>query len=221
MSDTARTVLAGLGSVRSDLEDLYQDLHRHPELGLREHRTAKKAAESLRRSGYDVTEGVGGTGVIGVLANGDGPVVMARADMDALPVRERTGLPYASTATVTDEDGREQPVMHACGHDVHVTSWSGARGCWPGTGTTGGAPSSPSSSPPRRTAPAPAPWSRTVSPTDRPAPTSSSPSTYCRTPPGTSAPARGPSCPPRTVSGSPCTAGARTVRRPRRRSTPW
>lgn len=72
MSDTARTVLAGLGSVRSDLEDLYQDLHRHPELGLREHRTAKKAAESLRRSGYDVTEGVGGTGVIGVLANGDG-----------------------------------------------------------------------------------------------------------------------------------------------------
>lgn len=140
MSDTARTVLAGLGSVRSDLEDLYQDLHRHPELGLREHRTAKKAAESLRRSGYDVTEGVGGTGVIGVLANGDGPVVMARADMDALPVRERTGLPYASTATVTDEDGREQPVMHACGHDVHVTSLvgcarllAGHRDDWRGT----------------------------------------------------------------------------------------
>ena len=140
MSDTARTVLAGLGSVRSDLEDLYRDLHRHPELGLREQRTAKKAADALRQSGYDVTEGVGGTGVVGVLANGDGPVVMARADMDALPVRERTGLPYASTATVTDEEGREQPVMHACGHDVHVTCLTGCarllaehRDAWRGT----------------------------------------------------------------------------------------
>jgi amidohydrolase len=140
MTDPARTVLAGLDAVRSDIEDLYQDLHRHPELGLREHRTAKKAADALRDCGYDVTEGVGGTGVIGVLTNGDGPVVMARADMDALPVREQTGLPYASTVTVTGEDGGEQPVMHACGHDVHVASligcarlMAGQRDAWRGT----------------------------------------------------------------------------------------
>ncbi|MFE9177806.1 M20 family metallopeptidase [Streptomyces sp. NPDC007126] len=139
-SGTARSVLAGLDSLRSGLEELYRDLHRHPEPGLREHRTAKKAADALRESGYDVTEGVGGTGVIGVLVNGDGPVVMVRADMDALPVRERTGLPYASAETVTDEDGREQPVMHACGHDVHVTCLVGCarllaehRDAWRGT----------------------------------------------------------------------------------------
>ncbi|TQL24157.1 amidohydrolase [Streptomyces sp. SLBN-134] len=140
MAHPAHTVLSGLDDVRADVEDLYRDLHRHPELGLREHRTAKKAANALRDLGYDVTEGVGGTGVIGVLANGDGPVVMARADMDALPVRERTGLPYASTATVTGEDGDEQPVMHACGHDVHVACLigcarllAGRRDAWRGT----------------------------------------------------------------------------------------
>ncbi|WP_406407471.1 M20 family metallopeptidase [Streptomyces halstedii] len=140
MSDRARTVLAGLDGIRTELEDLYKDLHRHPELGLREHRTAGKAADALRSSGYEVTDGIGGTGVVAVLANGEGPVVMARADMDALPVRERTGLPYASTVTYTDEDGTEQPVMHACGHDVHVTSLIGcaqlmsrARDAWKGT----------------------------------------------------------------------------------------
>ncbi|EFL42897.1 amidohydrolase [Streptomyces griseoflavus] len=140
MAHPAHTVLSGLDDVRADVEDLYRDLHRHPELGLREHRTAKKAADALRDLGYDVTEGVGGTGVIGVLANGDGPVVMARADMDALPVRERTGLPYASTATVTGEDGDGQPVMHACGHDVHVACLigcarllAGRRDAWRGT----------------------------------------------------------------------------------------
>ncbi|GAB2802565.1 M20 family metallopeptidase [Streptomyces chlorus] len=140
MTDPAQTVLAGLDAIRSDLEDLYQDLHRHPELGLREQRTAGKGAEALRSFGYEVTEGIGGTGVIGVLANGDGPTVMARADMDALPVRERTGLPYASTATVTGPDGTEQPVMHACGHDVHVTCLigcarllAGSRDVWRGT----------------------------------------------------------------------------------------
>ncbi|MFH8449208.1 amidohydrolase [Streptomyces fungicidicus] len=140
MPHPAHTVLSGLDAVRAGVEDLYRDLHRHPELGLREHRTAKKAADALRDLGYDVTEGVGGTGVIGVLANGDGPVVMARADMDALPVRERTGLPYASTATVTGENGDEQPVMHACGHDVHVACLigcarllAGRRDAWRGT----------------------------------------------------------------------------------------
>ncbi|WP_431986135.1 amidohydrolase [Streptomyces griseoflavus] len=140
MTHSARTVLAGLATIRPEVEHLYRDLHRHPELGLREHRTAKKAADALRDFGYDVTEGVGGTGVIGVLGNGDGPVVMARADMDALPVREETGLPYASTVTVTGEEGVEQPVMHACGHDVHVTSligcarlMAGERDAWRGT----------------------------------------------------------------------------------------
>ncbi|MFC9950713.1 M20 family metallopeptidase [Streptomyces prasinus] len=140
MSDPARTVLAGLDAVRPYLEAVYEDLHRHPELGLREHRTAGKGAEALRSFGYEVTEGIGGTGLIGVLANGDGPTVMARADMDALPVRERTGLPYASTATATGPDGTEQPVMHACGHDVHVTCLLGCarllaenRDAWRGT----------------------------------------------------------------------------------------
>ncbi|BFO19132.1 hypothetical protein SHKM778_55200 [Streptomyces sp. KM77-8] len=140
MTRPARTVLAGFDTVRTDVENLYRDLHRHPELGLREHRTAGKAAGALRDCGYEVTEGIGGTGVIGVLTNGDGPVVMARADMDALPVRERTGLPYASTATVTDGDGAEQPVMHACGHDVHVACligcarlMAGRRDAWRGT----------------------------------------------------------------------------------------
>ncbi|WP_328721910.1 amidohydrolase [Streptomyces sp. NBC_00247] len=140
MSDRARTVLAGLDTIRPGLEDLYKDLHAHPELGLREHRTAGKVSEALRGAGYEVVEGIGGTGVVGVLANGDGPVVLARADMDALPVRERTGLPYASTATVTGEDGSEQPVMHACGHDVHMAALIGgarlmaeSRDAWRGT----------------------------------------------------------------------------------------
>ncbi|MFB7187405.1 M20 family metallopeptidase [Streptomyces sp. NPDC056230] len=138
--DRTRAVLSGLAEIRSDLENLYQDLHRHPELGLREYRTAKKVSDALRDFGYEVTDGIGGTGVIGVLANGDGPTVMARADMDALPVRERTGLPYASTATLIGPDGTEQPVMHACGHDVHVTALIGcarlmaqAEGAWRGT----------------------------------------------------------------------------------------
>ncbi|MFF4539635.1 amidohydrolase [Streptomyces aureus] len=113
------------------LEDLYRDLHRHPELSLREHRTAAVLAERLRAAGYETTEGVGGTGVVGVLRNGDGPTVLLRADMDALPVAEETGLPYASGT-----DG----VMHACGHDLHVTWLAGAaraladgRDTWSGT----------------------------------------------------------------------------------------
>jgi amidohydrolase len=143
MTDRAHTVLAGLDGIRSDLEAYYKDLHRHPELGLREHRTAKKAADALRDLGYEVTDGIGGTGVIGVLANGEGPIVMARADMDALPVREQTGLPYASLVTVTGDGGAEQPVMHACGHDVHMTCLIGcarlmaqAKDAWHGTFVT-------------------------------------------------------------------------------------
>jgi hippurate hydrolase len=108
------------------LEALYKDIHSHPELSLQEKRTAGVAAEQLRAAGFHVTEGVGGTGVVGVLENGDGPTVMLRADMDALPVKEDTGLPYASTVTATGSDGNETPVMHACGHDMHVTWLAGA-----------------------------------------------------------------------------------------------
>ncbi len=142
MTETSKAggVLAGLDVISGELEDLYRDVHQHPELSMQEHNTAAKAAQRLRRAGYEVTEGVGGTGVVGVLRNGEGPTVMLRADMDALPVKEATGLPYASTATATDADGNEAPVMHACGHDMHVTWLVGAttllaqcRGAWHGT----------------------------------------------------------------------------------------
>lgn len=123
-----------------DLEALYIDLHQHPELSFQETRTAGIAAAHLRDLGLDVQEGVGVTGVIGVLENGDGPVVWARADMDALPVGEETGLAYASTATGIDPAGNTVPVMHACGHDMHVTAMIGAverlvadRADWSGT----------------------------------------------------------------------------------------
>lgn len=115
----------------ADLEDFYRDLHRHPELSLREHRTAGKLAARLTEAGFEAAEGIGGTGVAGVLRNGDGPTVLLRADLDALPVQEETGLPYASGT-----DG----VMHACGHDLHVTWLAGAaaalaagRETWNGT----------------------------------------------------------------------------------------
>jgi amidohydrolase len=124
-SDSHR-VLDGLNDIVPPLENLYRDLHSHPELSNQEHRTAAKAAEQLDWAGCDVTTGVGGTGVVGVLRNGDGPTVMLRADMDALPVKEATGLPYASTVTAPGPDGHDVPVMHACGHDMHVTWLSGA-----------------------------------------------------------------------------------------------
>jgi hippurate hydrolase len=122
----ASSVLADLGSVRKWQEELYRDLHQHPELSHQERRTAGKVAERLARDGFEVHQGVGGAGVVGVLANGDGPSVLLRADMDALPVREATGLPYASSARATDASGNEVPVAHACGHDVHVTCLLGA-----------------------------------------------------------------------------------------------
>jgi len=108
------------------LADLYKDLHRHPELGFHETRTAGLVAERLTALGFDVTTGVGRTGVVGVLRNGAGPTALVRADMDALPVREETGLDYASTQTATDESGKTVPVDHACGHDLHTTCLLGA-----------------------------------------------------------------------------------------------
>src|SRR3954447_7000733 len=132
----APLVLAGLEKSRSWQEELYRQVHQHPELSHHENRTAGLVADRLRGAGYEVHERVGGTGVVGILRNGDGPVVLLRADMDALPVREETGLPYASTR-VTD-DGT--PTMHACGHDIHVscllgaaTLLSDAREQWSGT----------------------------------------------------------------------------------------
>jgi len=120
------SVLANLGTLVADLESLYKDIHSHPELSMQEKRTADIAAAHLRSAGYDVTTGIGKTGVVGVLKNGDGPTIMLRADMDALPVREATGLPYASNLTATDREGKTVPVMHACGHDMHVTWLIGA-----------------------------------------------------------------------------------------------
>src|SRR5881227_3613169 len=120
------SVLVGLDASRSWQEELYRDVHQHPELSHQERRTAGLVADRLRAAGYEVHEHVGGTGVVGVLRNGDGPTVLLRADMDALPVREATGLSYASRVTATDADGGEVPVMHACGHDVHVTCLAGA-----------------------------------------------------------------------------------------------
>jgi amidohydrolase len=119
-------VLTGLSGIRTWQEDVYRDLHEHPELSHQEHRTAKLVADRLRGWGYDVHDSIGGTGVVGVLRNGEGPAVLLRADMDALPVEEATGLAYASTERATDADGNEVPVMHACGHDVHVTCLLGA-----------------------------------------------------------------------------------------------
>jgi len=134
------SVLANMGTLLPDLESLYKDIHSHPELSMQENRTAGIAAEHLRSAGYDVATGIGKTGVVGILKNGDGPTIMLRADMDALPVREATGLPYASNVTAADREGKTVPVMHACGHDMHVTWLIGAatlfarhRDVWRGT----------------------------------------------------------------------------------------
>ena len=132
-------VLHGLSSVSAWQERVYKDLHAHPELSFHETRTALAAAK-LKELGYEVLEQIGHTGVVGVLRNGTGQTVLARADMDALPDKERTGLPYASTLTATDDTGASVPVMHACGHDAHVTCLLGAaellaaaRRSWSGT----------------------------------------------------------------------------------------
>lgn len=109
------------------LERIYKDIHANPELSMQERRTAGVAANWLREQGYEVAEGVGGTGVVGLLRNGDGATVLLRADMDALPMKESTGLPYASTKTGADpSSGRETAIAHSCGHDMHVAWLMGA-----------------------------------------------------------------------------------------------
>ncbi len=133
-------VLKPIDALYPDLEAFYEDLHRHPELSMHEERTAARLAERLRPLGFEVTDHVGGFGVVAVMKNGKGPTLLVRADMDALPLKENTGLPYASQVTVKDDAGNAVPVMHACGHDVHVTSLVGAatllsraRNLWRGT----------------------------------------------------------------------------------------
>jgi amidohydrolase len=137
---SADEIMAGYGGLQAGQEAFYRKLHQHPELSHQEVRTAGRVAAQLQECGFTVQSGIGGTGVVGVLANGSGPTVLLRADMDALPVREDTGADYASTVTARDGDGQEVPVAHACGHDVHVACLAGAgkllaghRGQWNGT----------------------------------------------------------------------------------------
>jgi len=136
-ADIAADVEADYGAF---LEELFLDFHRNPELSYMETRTAGIIAAQLRDAGAEVTEGVGGTGVVGIMRNGEGPTVLVRADMDGLPLVEASGLDYASTARQTGIDGVESNVMHACGHDVHITSLIGTarqlasrRDSWNGT----------------------------------------------------------------------------------------
>jgi hippurate hydrolase len=138
--NAANNVLAGLSAILPELETLYKDVHAHPELSMQEERTAKIVASHLTGSGFEVTTGVGKTGVVGVLKNGDGPTIMLRADMDALPIRETTGLDYASKVIATDAEGNSVPVAHSCGHDMHVawligvsTLFARQRDGWRGT----------------------------------------------------------------------------------------
>ena len=118
--------VSGVDQIYPHLDALYLDLHKNPELSSHEEKTAAKLADELRKLGYQVTTGVGGTGVVGVLRNGAGPTVLLRTELDALPIEEKTGLPYASHVTATDPGGKTVPVMHACGHDIHMSSWVGA-----------------------------------------------------------------------------------------------
>jgi amidohydrolase len=136
----AANIAAEVDAAYPQSEALYLDIHRHPELSLHEQQTAAKLAAGLRELGYEVSTGIGGTGVVGVLKNGSGPVVMLRTELDALPVEEKTGLAYASTVRTKDDGGAEVSVAHACGHDVHMAAWmatarimANARSRWRGT----------------------------------------------------------------------------------------
>jgi amidohydrolase len=125
LAKRVEAVDAKVGTELADLVNLYKDFHQNPELSLQETRSAARMAKEARALGFEVTEKVGGTGVVAVLKNGHGPTVLVRADMDALPIIEQTGLGYASRVLTRDRAGREVGVMHACGHDVHMTCWVG------------------------------------------------------------------------------------------------
>ena len=140
MSTLIETMTGAIDGLLPELEAIYKDLHQHPELSMQEVRTARIVADYVEKLGYEVARNVGVTGVVAVLRNGAGPTVMLRADMDALPMAEATGLPYASTVSAKDEDGVEVGVAHSCGHDMHVTWLIGVarlmaehRDAWHGT----------------------------------------------------------------------------------------
>ncbi|MBT0727152.1 amidohydrolase [Rosenbergiella australiborealis] len=140
MTTTLKQLGPEIDALLPKLAAIYKDLHQHPELSMQEFRTASIAADHLKTLGYEVSEGLGTTGVVGILKNGSGPVVMLRADMDALPMAEKTGLPYASQAIGEMPDGSKTPVSHMCGHDLHVAWLMGAaelladhRSLWHGT----------------------------------------------------------------------------------------
>ncbi len=139
-SNRLDSLLANLDALLPEIEATYKDIHSHPELSMQETRTARIAETHLKALGFDVTAGVGKTGVVGLLRNGNGATVMLRADMDALPIQETTGLTYASNAVGTGPDGVEVPIAHSCGHDLHVAClmgaaslFAGARETWTGT----------------------------------------------------------------------------------------
>jgi hippurate hydrolase len=116
---------ADIASIYPDIETLYLDLHRNPELAFQETQTAAKLAARLKALGFEVATGIGRTGVVGVMRNGAGPTAMMRTELDALPVAEKTGLPFASTVVTKNAAGQSIPVMHACGHDLHMAAWAG------------------------------------------------------------------------------------------------
>lgn len=122
---TSPPAVPEIAALEPELEDLYRDLHQHPELAFHEERTAAALAERLRTLGYEVTTGVGKTGLVAILRNGPGPVVMLRTELDALPIEEKTGAPFASKVKAPDADGKMVSVSHACGHDLHMTGWYG------------------------------------------------------------------------------------------------
>ena len=139
-ADTAGIGVTQVDAIYPDIEKLYIDLHKNPELAFHEQRTAATLAARVKALGYDVTTGVGGTGVVAILKNGNGPVVMLRTELDALPMEEKTGLPFASTVKTKNDAGETIPVAHMCGHDLHMSAWVGTaelmaqnRGRWHGT----------------------------------------------------------------------------------------
>ncbi len=107
------------------LKELYIDIHKNPEISLMERETSKKLASELSKVGFEVEENFGGYGIVGILKNGDGPTILYRTDMDALPMEEKTGLPYASKVITKNFDGNDVGTMHSCGHDMHMTVWTG------------------------------------------------------------------------------------------------
>jgi amidohydrolase len=118
-------IIKSVNEVTESYYSVYIDLHKNPELSLKELYTSRKMADELKKLGFEVNTGIGGNGVVGIFRNGTGKVIMLRTDMDALPVKENTGLPYASSVIMKDASGKENPVMHACGHDIHMATWLG------------------------------------------------------------------------------------------------